>query len=110
MNKHTPGPWTLEADASHFDSMTTVVGGERLNAKPHSWPGRELVVQVGGTSSLRTMEANARLIASAPDLLHALQVFLSDYSALKSPLAGDMQMHLAMQTARAAIAKVENKQ
>ena len=71
--KHTPGPWRLEADPCHFDSLTTVTGGQRMNAKPHAWPAYPLTVQIGGTATLMEQQANARLIAAAPELLEYLQ-------------------------------------
>lgn len=71
--KHTPGPWRLEADPAHFDSLTTVTGGQRMNAKPHAWPAYPLTVQVGGTATLNEMQATARLIAAAPELLEVAQ-------------------------------------
>lgn len=72
--KHTPGPWRLEADPAHFDSLTTVTGGQRMNARPHAWPAYPLTVQVGGMATLHEMQANAALLAAAPELLEALLV------------------------------------
>lgn len=72
--KHTPGPWRLEADPAHFDSLTTVTGGQRMNARPRAWPAYPLTVQVGGMAALHEMQANAALLAAAPELLEALLV------------------------------------
>ena len=63
--KHTPGPWVVgPAD----DTVVTHLGADGLRYEiaqidgdynqPETWP---------------VMEANARLIAAAPDLLHALE-------------------------------------
>lgn len=56
MNKHTPGPWTQEHDGA------VVIG-------------RRVVIPVNGCGpdgvSRKEREANARLIAAAPDLLAA---------------------------------------
>lgn len=60
--KHTPGPWRLEADPCHFDSLTTITGGQRMNEKPHAWPAYQLTVQVGGMASVMEAQANARRI------------------------------------------------
>ena len=73
-SKHTPGPWRLEADPAHFDSLTTVTGGQRMNAKPHAWPAYPLMAQVGGMAALHEMQSNARLIAAAPELLEVVKV------------------------------------
>ena len=54
MNKHTPGPWTATADP-YSDVVVDA-------------SGREIVVVMDPNG-----EANARLIAAAPDLLEALE-------------------------------------
>ena len=65
--KFTPGPWSIEADPYHFMTLSTVVAGEI---------GKEgfnrMVVQVGGWNEWKEQEANAHLIAAAPDLYKAL--------------------------------------
>ena len=66
--KHTPGPWLLVSDPGHFDSLTTIHGGGPADRFPH-W---QMIVQVGG-ADVGALEANARLIAAAPELLAALQ-------------------------------------
>ena len=45
-----------------------------MNAKPHAWPAYPLTVQVGGMATLHEMQANAALLAAAPELLEALLV------------------------------------
>lgn len=55
MNKHTPGPWQK---AEPFASVKA--------------PGRPCIADCGSRSDL-TAQANARLIAAAPDLLAALE-------------------------------------
>lgn len=74
--KHTKGPWRLEADPAHFDSLTTVTGGQRMNARPHAWPAYPLTVQVGGMATLHEMQANARLIAASTELLEFVKEWL----------------------------------
>ena len=62
--KHTPGPWQLGTE------------------KTHVFSGKVLIAGCGGysdnfTKGLREIQqANARLIAAAPDLLHAAQIAL----------------------------------
>ena len=68
--KHTPGPWEVRADPSHYDSFTTVVAGSGEQRKGML---RELIVEIGGWAGIETAEANARLIAAAPDMLEALK-------------------------------------
>ena len=50
--------------------MSEVRGGkEYAGDRRHHFIPRQLIVQVGGQADFREQEANARLIASAPDLL-----------------------------------------
>ena len=67
MSHHTPGPWKTGtgafADQVFVDDQT----GEQGN----DW-GENLICETAGS------EANARLIAAAPDLLEALKACLAD--------------------------------
>lgn len=87
MSKHTPGPWTF------------VQGGSG------NWPtwnvriGTRGVITLPSTASMEVMDADARLIAAAPDLLSALQTMLN-WGNLNAYERVD-----AMNGARAAIAK-----
>lgn len=60
--KHTPGPWTAEG----FEGMGW--GIYATDEEPVVW-------EMGGIDN----EANARLIAAAPDLLKACQAFVTAY-------------------------------
>lgn len=57
-SKHTPGPWAYQEDS---DAYTHIVRG----------PGNRFICQLAQTTSAE-IEANARLIAAAPELLGAL--------------------------------------
>lgn len=61
MQKHTPGPWRLK------DNDWTVIEGKREAGVPYLFTLAETL----GYKQER--EANARLIASAPELLEALK-------------------------------------
>jgi hypothetical protein len=71
----------------------------------------EMVVQVGGDADLKTLEANARLISVAPDLLEALQMILWDADGKEwehselSDNEWDARQNDARERAKAAIAK-----
>lgn len=67
---HTPGPWEAVRDESHFDTLSTVVAGAVTR-----FPGRQMMVQVGGSCGVAEQEANARLIAAAPTIFEALEPF-----------------------------------
>ena len=75
MSKHTPGPWVVSADPLHFYSLTTVIGGKESSQK--NGPPQQMIVQVGGFAEWKEAEANARLIAAAPELLEALKLIAS---------------------------------
>jgi phage tail protein X len=80
---HTPGPWTYQASAGDHDWL---VYSENSDA-------RDIAIV------RRFHEANAALIAAAPDLLAALQAIMGD------PDAVDHILHLDAVAADAAIAK-----
>tara|TARA_R100000458_G_C8278085_1_gene253889 strand:+ start:836 stop:1189 length:354 start_codon:yes stop_codon:yes gene_type:complete len=71
MSKHTPGPWTIEADP------------EKAGLHPlHD--NRYIASERGWVCALRdqpAQAADARLIAAAPDLLHALK-WAAEYVSL----------------------------
>lgn len=75
-NKHTSGPWKAES---------LVVNGERKVCSQSQDREGAIIAYVGdmgdlfGASFDGEGPANARLIAAAPDLLAALQMFLAEY-------------------------------
>jgi len=82
MSKYTPKPWKV--DFSHSSGLARGVSAERRNII--NWNGISAATQ--GES-----QANAFLIAAAPDLLEALQAIYNHHDAE------------TMAIARAAIAK-----
>lgn len=75
-DKHTPGPWRVYGKGDHL----------RIEARRQSSGHMVIVEGVGGYrlgdgySDLSQLEANARLIAAAPELLEALEDLLTVYS------------------------------
>lgn len=102
---HTPGPWTLKSDPFHFDTLSSIVGGE-TKGESMRFPSHELHVEIGGFADFKRQEANARLIAAAPELLDALQFAMLERAcnAGDAILSGDEWREFAIK-ARAAIAK-----
>lgn len=92
--KHTPGPWLVDHD-------TDITGSE--SSPEIGCVGKVDIAHVYLRAVPGKTEANARLIAAAPDLLEALKAVLN--SCLDSRGLAD-----AYKQARAAIAKAEGKQ
>jgi hypothetical protein len=79
MNKHTPGPWQIEF-AEDID-LPNHVG---ISAKKHSLLA-QVVWCMENDERTPHCEANARLIAAAPDLLEALCKLAELYDAMGAP-------------------------
>jgi hypothetical protein len=90
MSKHTPGPWKLERKSV------------LIPVAPHEW-----AEAYGGS------EANARLIAAAPELLEALKnlekEFRKVYPIYYYAEPWGHETNVPLQAARAAIAKAEGQ-
>ena len=99
MSKHTPGPW-IGAGPSFGDPLpryTTEIVTEREDEDGAATSICELPFHHHDDEN----EANARLIAAAPDLLEALQDMVSDHASLSDA---------TLAFARAAIAKATGEQ
>ena len=94
MSKHTPGPWEIE-DHYHF-SYRWISGPEHSQFAQVVWCMED-------EDRSPSCEANAYLIAAAPDLLEALQNLLKVHEG-----EGGTQNH-AGDIARAAIAKAKGE-
>lgn len=94
MSKYTPGPWEL----------TTKIGTDRLTViKQAGWS-----VIIGETDGCLQAEANARLIAAAPDLLKELRLMVIQHCGqLDEPRNPNCLVCLP---ARAVIAKAEGEE
>jgi hypothetical protein len=89
-DKHTPGPWELIAPHQTSGWGLCVGSGEQITARIPAYAGRE---------------ADARLIAAAPDLLEALKAMLE----VCYDLERDDATVTAVSAARAAIASAEGQ-
>ena len=105
--KHTPGPWEAEWHRKY----------KQWNVFPESGKAVVSVTDLCGEYSKEETEANARLIAAAPDLLEALKAIVSNQIRCleDNPLMKkesrpypwvEMDIHRSdLDAARAAIAK-----
>lgn len=108
MSAHTPGPWIVDEDdplcvgtpkswypKQVYDVVTVLEGGDEYTAKAN-----------------RKAEANARLIAAAPDLLEALKAIIAERDRFLIPdqeNAPAGTLDYLYNNGRAAIAKAEGK-
>lgn len=102
--KHTPGPWALD----HGDDVER--GHVGISSKSHSLLA-QVVWKFEDDDRSPRCEANAHLIAAAPDLLAALKNLLARFeSEIQSEYSGTSQLAERLaeaDPARAAIAKAE---
>jgi hypothetical protein len=112
--KHTPGPWTPSfgrGQHGHAWHDATVYVAPDIFDEIAICPERLVFGPDGNgdeTLSRLQVEANARLIAAAPDLLEALRQIAAMERLPIGSVAEEMSTRLrAAQIARAAIAKAE---
>jgi hypothetical protein len=111
VTKHTPGPWTVE-DVMGDGPIDICGPDEPGQGSPNLIATAFADLGAGGFVSQRTAEANARLIAAAPDLLEAClgatvlyEAFLGAFAAKGyPPIKGASDIVAIL---RAAIIKAE---
>jgi hypothetical protein len=81
MSAHTPGPWIRKGDWIH--------------GTPESGASQGIAQILGNCGCTKTTEANARLIASAPDMLDALQSVCDAYGDCDTLLMAQVKAALA---------------
>ena len=104
--QHTPGPWTIE-DAGESD-----IKGEKYWDCEIRVPHRASIVRLMDSHhceefgfSAEETQANARLIAAAPDLLAALEEIYREFGDMGGPEGWSE----SVMKARAAIAKAKGE-
>jgi hypothetical protein len=108
--KHTPGPWKAITGQGAHHRDWYIRAGEKLPGAIH--PPAVARTCSSGVGGMSCVEANARLIASAPDLLAALEALVKD--AAECEVDGEPSQVDGIQwddvlAARAAIAKARNQ-
>lgn len=95
MNKHTPGPWNrIKGDRNVYSAAGTVCKTPAI---------------LGGGSAATNWEANARLIAAAPDLLEALEELERSVFAGSYEDPSHDRIFRALKDARAAIVRARGE-
>lgn len=103
MSKHTPGPWRLSDESPRIIKKDFRGIGRDSGCLIASTMGRD---DSGFYASNKEADANARLIAAAPDLLEALECMIIGACAVAVPHNGERAvLQEAVNIARAAIAK-----
>ena len=97
MNKHTPGPWFY--DTGKTEALIVEEDGATVAEIRTTYQ----------TTAHRSLEANARLMAAAPDLLAALKKIMLEHDALQMADKKTGDRWPAATLARAAIKKAEGK-
>lgn len=100
---HTPGPWTATLIDDEYGIHEILMGDAvRTRRKGHWEPQRQIEWEHGCDNPDQAAEAdaNARLIAAAPDLLEACRLALPELESERSPTASLL---------RAVIAKAEGR-
>ena len=110
MSGYTPGPWTYEGDHTHRQFNIRMLGyliGTRDEAL-HICTVNNLPPHILANRDPSTAEANARLIAAAPDMLAALEDGLQWFETGRvDGVAYDEQS--VAESFRAAIAKAKGQ-
>ena len=101
MSKHTPGPWKY-SDMKDFDHFA--ISQEEGAPYTHHSSDVGSAFYMLSCQPKPVAEANARLIAAAPDLLYCLQQIIRDL-----PTRRDWLDPVIEKMARAAIAKAEGE-
>lgn len=117
MSAHTPGPWSLDPprgggsfDVRASSSITVPYGDGSIPAIAKVWDyALGLKQGVRGSIAEGSVEANARLIAAAPDLLAACADMLAAASGDPKSCGHDYVCACPFNAARGAIAKAVGK-
>ncbi len=106
MSKHTPGPWFIQTEESSRD------GKEYTWIQPESQHWGVCRLPINTKRAPEESQANARLIAAAPELLEAAKHALKCLDAANETLggwAGEEYYKVARNDLKKAIAKVEGE-
>lgn len=100
---HTPGPWAFSRWDQFGDTRYYVAQADGAEYTPHYSDVATLIAETVSDERRSIQEANARLIAAAPELLEALAWTVNFIDVYAAKQAGPATPEL--NKARAAIAK-----
>lgn len=114
MNKHTPGPWTtccLDRCPHHVYGLN---GDEIICDLLHNEPNCAGYDKHSGIVTIDQRQANARLMAAAPELLQALENLLCEYEDRECQFGDDYlwvkhEDRITIDHARLTIAKAKGE-
>ena len=99
--RHTPGNWRAgyvdEADRKN----QMIVRAEDVDGQPY--------IAICPNPLCGNLEANAQLIAAAPDMLEAIKAFLLSYEGIDAQTYHPQVFADVLQSLRAAVAKAEGE-
>ena len=101
MTKHTPGPWSSNGSTITKSNGLRVRVMSPTAAAPEAW-----------SDIVKTLHADARLIAAAPELLEACKEMLEAYAPHAMDTVekfGPDALHSAVKLAQQAIKKAEGE-
>jgi hypothetical protein len=101
-SKHTPGPW--EASEVMLDSGKAIMAPGRRRKQTVATVYRVIGYEYDTSPEA---EANARLIAAAPELLAALEALAAAMESVAAQYPDDLLLGSEYADARAAIAKAK---
>ncbi len=99
--KHTPGPWTFSKNDELGDTRFYVAQQEGAPYTPHYSDVATLIAETVSSERRSIQEANARLIAAAPELLEALRGLLDRVVQMDLPLSDPERVAAQMAIAKA---------
>lgn len=100
MSGHTPGPWRVPKHAPFQVEQENALLGSAVLAEVHAW-------EAGGRSKAER-DANARLIAAAPELYEAAKA-LHDIFEGDEPFLNKVDLLIALGKASRAIDKAQGQ-
>lgn len=106
MTNYTPGPWMVSRYLFQDKNQPSSLFGDYFYKEIYAEDGCVTVARTGKYDTEDSpMEANAQLIAAAPELLDALKAMKNYYETL-DPRGGELQL---LFDAEQAIAKAEGR-